>query len=716
MTNELRAAVCRRAGFFGVVLAAAVLLAAPELCAQPAPAVAVSKPAASKSAAASPAKPAAPVNRSVAAPSRIPPALQAPTAPPRPGARLAPGETVAPAELEAFVDGVVRQSMARDHIAGVTVSVVQRGQLMLKKGYGAASMAPYRPVDPDRTLFRIGSISKTFTWIMVLKQVETGHMRLDAPINLYLPDALRIHDQGFSRPILVRDLMDHQSGFEDRTLGQLFERDYGRVRPLQTYLRQERPRRVREPGVAVSYSNYGAGLAGAALAEVTGKPFETLAESDIIGPLGLAHTTFREPHPAAAGWPAPMPAALAGDISQAFRWTPDGYRRRPFEYVEQIAPAGAASSTAGDMSRYMLALMGNGSLDGVTIYGPATALALSTRQPPPAPGVPAWRHGLVEAPLPGGFTGVGHAGATLSFHSNMVLVPELGLGVFVSTNTDTGDALATALPERIVQRFYAGPPRSPAPGSAALIEDRHAFEGVYLTDRRPYHGLEGFVYRLIGAETVRVSADGKLLVAGADAAGVWSADGAVQRGQFLSDDGPQRLVFDMRSHPSKRFFSPSGALTFERVGFLGQAQALIAATILVIFISLTTLGGIAMRLRRDFRETSSQQRASLLQSSQAVLWIVAAILFAGWSTSTGDLAQVVYDWPGWNLLLASACALVAALMSLASLPLVPFVWRGGRRLDSWSVGRKARFTATALVFFSYAVLLGFWGALEPWSA
>ena len=224
------------------------------------------------------------------------------------------------------------------------------------------------------------------------------------------------------------------------------------------------------------------------------------------------------------------------------------------------------------------------------------------------------------------------------------------------------------------------------------------------------------MFRLIGAETVRVSADGKLLVAGADTSGVWSADGPVQRGRFLSDDGPQRLVFDMSAGPSRRFFAPWGGLTFERVGFLGQAQALIAATVLVIVISLITLGGIAMRLRRDFRETSSQQRASLLQSSQAVLWITAAILFAGWATSTGDLAQVFYDWPGWNLLLASACALVAALMSLASLPLVPFVWRGGRRLDSWSVGRKARFTATALVFFGYAVLLGFWGALEPWSA
>ena len=68
--------------------------------------------------------------------------------------------------------------MTSDHIAGVAVSVVQDGQVVLKKGYGFA--APGRPVDPDLTLFRVGSISKTFTWIALMKEVEAGRMRLSA--------------------------------------------------------------------------------------------------------------------------------------------------------------------------------------------------------------------------------------------------------------------------------------------------------------------------------------------------------------------------------------------------------------------------------------------------------------------------------------------------------------------------------------------------------
>jgi CubicO group peptidase (beta-lactamase class C family) len=127
-------------------------------------------------------------------------------------------------------------------------------------------------VDPDRTLFRIGSISKTFTWVLLMKEVEARRIRLDRPINLYLPEKVRL--PGASREVMVRHLMDHSAGFEDRALGQLFENEAGRVRPLDLYLRQERPDQVRPAGQVASYSNYGASLAGEAVAFVSGKTFE----------------------------------------------------------------------------------------------------------------------------------------------------------------------------------------------------------------------------------------------------------------------------------------------------------------------------------------------------------------------------------------------------------------------------------------------------------
>lgn len=363
------------------------------------------------------------------------------------GAALAqtPPDTLDPVQTEAFVDGLMRQGMTDQHIAGAVVTIVQNGRVIMTKGYGYADLAQGRRVDPARKLFRIGSISKTFTWILVMREVEAGRMRLDGPVNLYLPDDLQIPDQGFKRPILVENLMNHTPGFEDRALGQLFERDAKRVRRLDVYLRQERPRRVRPAGGVVSYSNYGAALAGEMVAHGRNTYFEDLVERDILAPLAMNHPTFREPRPPHWG-EGSMSAEMAADLATGYRWTPGGYQARPVEMIGQIAPAGAGSSTGADMGRYMLALLGGGALDGQRIYGPTTAQAFATPQPVAIAGASGFRHGMISYSLPGGRQGFGHGGATLYFLSNMVLVPDLNLGVFVSTNTNTGRALGLSIP------------------------------------------------------------------------------------------------------------------------------------------------------------------------------------------------------------------------------------------------------------------------------
>lgn len=649
---------------------------------------------------------------------RAAPAAPAPTAATPSGPALFTPLTatspMSPVELEAYVDGLVTQAIAEDHIAGVTVSVVQNGQVVLKKGYGFASFSPARPVDPDRTLFRIGSISKTFTWIALMKEIEAGRMRLDAPVNLYLPQRLQVPDQGYDHPVTLRHLMTHTAGFEDRVLGQLFERDYDRVRPLALYLRQERPHRVREPGALPAYSNYGAALAGAAVSNVTGKTFEALAEQEIINPLGLRHTTFREPHEDLPGLPRPMAPALARDVATAYRWTPAGYQRRGFEYLGQVAPAGSASSTAGDMSRYMLMLLNGGSLDGATLFSPAIARNMRTPLYRPAPDAPGWNWGFRDLSLPGGRHGFGHDGATLSFHSNMVLVPDLGLGVFISTNTESGYQLAQRLPDQIVQRFYAPPIQPPPAGSADLVRQAHIYDGLYLTTRRAYGGMEGFVMSLIGFAEVRVTPAGYLRTADSGhGVRLWAP--TPKAGVFRAVDGPDMLVFDVRDGKARRFFGPDGAAAFERRGDAAGPRLLALLAGLAAIASLAVLIGLAFRSSRDFRQTTVQARASLMQTTQSVLWLVAFGSFAAWFAGTGDPANVVYSWPGPWLVIASACALVASVLTGITLIMLPVIWRGGRRVDSWTPGRKLRFTITALIFTAFAVDLGYWGALTPWS-
>ncbi len=616
------------------------------------------------------------------------------------------------AELEAFVDGVVRDAMAADHIPGVTVSVIQNGQVVLKKGYGFAKLGPARPVDPDRTLFRIASISKTFTWIAVMKEVEAGRMRLDAPINLYLPEKIQVRDGGYDRPVRVIDLMAHTPGFEDRALGQLFERDPARVRPLDVYLRQERPRRVREAGSLPAYSNYGVALAGAAAAWVSGKPFERLIETGVTGPLGMTRTTFRDPYPARPELPAPMPAALARDLADGYLWTAAGWRKRPYEFTAQIAPAGGASTTAADMARYMTMILNGGTLDGVQVYNPSTAAGFFRPQSRPAPDVAGFGHGFAAFQLPGGRTAWGHDGELLSFRSSMMMIPELGLGVFVAANSETGGRLTRQLTGRIVQRFYGPGPTLPEAGSAWLKQNARVFEGQYVSSRRSYRGLEQFIGLINSRTSVGVTDGGQLLITGFDSSSLWVPEGT--GGRFREVGGWRKLDFVMQNGRAIRYFSPTGAAAFQRVGFFGGQGWLINLSLLAVIAALATLGGLFMRDRKEHRETPMQRRASLMQTTQAILWLLAAGALAIWAGKAEDIAAIFFDWPGGWMLLASSCALVAALLSAVTLVLLPFIWRGGRRVESWTVGRKLRFTATTLIYVGLSLVLLARGALVPW--
>jgi CubicO group peptidase (beta-lactamase class C family) len=636
------------------------------------------------------------------------PAAPPPPPPVKTGPPLAAGQPIPPAELAAYVDGMVERAVQRDHIAGVTVSVVQDGQVVFKKGYGIASLKPARAVDPDRTLFRIGSISKTFTWISIMRQVEAGKMRLDAPVDTYLPPSLRTGNGAFGKPVRVADLMNHAPGFEDHIFGTLFEHDVRQVRPLDTWLAEERPRQVRPPGSLISYSNYGAALAGSAVSHASGRPFEELAEGTIFEPLGMTHTTFREPREPQVGLPLPMPAALVPDVSRAFHWTGTTLEQRPYEYIGQIAPAGSVSSTAGDMARYMLMLLNDGELDGQRIYGPVAAQAFRTADFP-APAGRALRHGFFDQALPGGYVGYGHDGGTMSFFSHMTVVPALKLGVFISTNTDTGGRLQADLAPGIVGRFYAvQDPFSPAP-DPRLAQHADAYEGRYLQSRRAMSGLEGFVHRIAFGTDVSVTPQGYLLMGGLLGASALAPVGDPAKGAFVSMSDGAPLQFTMKD--GRAVGAPLGAATLERVGPLDSPGPLALLCGLTALAAGLTLLGVGFRPRHA-PAGRWQLWAGRAQIVQALLWLGSLFAFASFMQGASDPAQIVFNWPSPTLIAASAMALAAAALTVLSLAPVVLAWREA----GWTWRRKTATTLTALTSLALAALLLRWGFLAPWSS
>jgi CubicO group peptidase (beta-lactamase class C family) len=635
--------------------------------------------------------------------------VQAPEGAP-PGGRLFTDQPISPPELEAFVDGVVHQAMAANHIAGVSVGIVQAGGTVLEKGYGFADLEAGRRVDPAATLFRIGSITKTFTWIAVMNAVEAGLLGLDGPINDHLPPALRVPDQGFAEPIRLRHLMTHAPGFEDRAVGHLFERDEAEVRSLSDYLREERVDRVRAPGVLSSYSNYGVALAGAVLEQVHGRPWQELIEAQILEPLGLAHTSVREPYAPRAGLPAPMPGSVAMAVSRGYRWNGAGHEARGFEYISQVAPAGVMSSTASDMSRYMLMLLNDGSLDGVRVFGPGAARAFRTPMTALPPEVGNWDAGFWQMRLPGGFDNFGHDGGTLSFFSSMVLAPALRLGIFVTTNTEGGANLSGVLAARIVERFYAPPQAPPPAGRPDLVPLAPVYAGHYLPTRRPYGRLEGFLFRLLAAQVV-VTPDGHFDL---------QTMGQRQRlvptevaDVFRTGDGQGAVRFRIEDGRATRIETLAVAL--DRVGPVFQLPTLLFLAALTLTASLGTLLGVRTRFRRQTGRTGIQRVAGWIQAAAAVCWLLGAAALGAFAGAAANQAEVVYSWPAPSIVAFSAFALAAAMLSACATLLVPAVWRRGQGAPGWAWRRKAGFTLATAVFVVFGAVLALWGALQPWN-
>lgn len=608
-------------------------------------------------------------------------------------------------ELTNFVDGVVATRMAQDHIAGVTLAVVRNGQIVLARGYGIAG-EDGRPVDPEQTLFRIGSISKTFVWTALMQLDESGELSLDDPVNDHLPERLHLPGRG-GVPVRLRHLMTHSAGLEDTALGHLFVDDPEKIPTLADYLAKYVPAQVRPAGEMAVYSNYGAALAGLIVAEVSGQPFERYVETQILDPLGMARTSFREPIPqevaARRGLPRPLAPRLAADLSQGFVYKKGGFEVQDFAYITGIAPAGAASATATDMARYMLAWLGLGRHGDSRMLGEATARRMREVLFSNGPGVPGLAHGFLEYPLPGGHRGLGHGGATLSFMSNMVMVPELDLGIFISTNTPGGSGLVYELPTRLVEQFFARP--EPLAPSAGFADRGKRFAGQYLTMRRAFTKLEGLLalssiatvtpdpegYLLVtqGGETRRFIETAPLVFREAEGAGVIG----------FREDADGRIT---------RLLDGFGIMPMEKIGFFGGATWFSLILALVTASGSGALAGAWLRRRHDIVQGRHERLAALLMPVLGLSWLLFFGLFSTvLAMLAGDPSAAIFDYPGGVLVAALCCALIAAILTLPGVASLWPVWRE----KSWPVWRRLRHSAFALISLAAVVTLLHWNVI-----
>jgi CubicO group peptidase (beta-lactamase class C family) len=321
--------------------------------------------------------------------------------------------------------------MSSTRIPGLSIAVVRGGEVVYARGFGFRDVERGLAATP-RTVYGIGSVTKSFTAIAVLKLVEEGKLSLDDEVSKYVP--LRLEARG--RPIRIHHLLTHSSGIPALAYAEAFIRSQlgldgtwlpvAKAEDVISFMSDYAGWVHAEPGTRYFYLNEGYVLLGYVVSKVSGTRYEDFVRKYILRPLGMSRTYFEE-------------AEVSADQDVATPYIVDRegrYVRSRFPYG--ITADGGLLSNCEDMARYVSMLIGRGELGGVRILGREYVEAMERKYidiPSGMFGDDGYGYGLTVTERFLGRKLVRHSGSVLVYTAFMGYLPDDGVGVVVLANS-----------------------------------------------------------------------------------------------------------------------------------------------------------------------------------------------------------------------------------------------------------------------------------------
>jgi len=611
-----------------------------------------------------------------------------------------------PAELEAFLDDFFAEKMEELHIPGTAFVMVKDGEVFFAKGYGYADLENQIPVDPEQTIFRVGSTSKLFTATAAMQLVEQGVLDLDTDINQYLTN-FQIAGT-YSQPVTLAHLLTHTAGFEDRYIGTAVSSEDDLLL-LGAFLADYAVARVNSPGAIHSYSNYSFDLAGYLVEVASGMPFAQYVEENILTPLEMERTTFFQP----------LPENLSSDLAVGYSFVQDKYNPGGFVYL-QDPPEGALSATVLDMSRFMIAHLQDGRYQDVQILEANTAQEMHQQQFTHHPDLPGMTYGFKERFI-NGMRVIGHGGDIGTYSSQMILLPGENIGIFVSYNI-FNDAFRNNLVSAFFDHYYPSDSEtSPFEQITLTPEELARFNGAYRWVKYPRSTIGKVVTLPPGPfnYTIQANEDGTLSFAIFGFPAEWRY-APVEPLVFKQVSGEPVDIGGLNIDPGATLVfreDQTGQITFGFVALQQVAMEKLAwyessavqlgsfGTILMIFLSAIIfwpLGSVVNRIRKKSSSAIPEsKRARWLAGTISFLNVVFSVIMV---ISIGP--QFIFGVPT-IVQIALVIPIITTIMTLYMLYVTVQVWRD----NYWSFLGKFHYSLIALAALVFIWWANYWNLL-----
>ncbi len=398
-------------------------------------------------------------------------------------------------ELQKAMKDVVE----KNHVTGAGVALVLNGQLLWCGGIGKADVAANRDVTCD-TEFRVGSISKTFVALALLRLEEEGRINLYARLEDVAPEIPVSNSWESSNPVRIVNLLEHTAGFDDMEPPEVYVPLKMKYPPdsslLKVFQRFQEPQNVRwPPSTRFSYSNPGYGIAGYLIERVSGQPFDVYIRQNVLVPLEITMGDFR------------LTDANRAQLAQGYEGNP--LRAVPYKNI-YLRPAGDMKASPGELAKLVQFFLRRGRTPDVQLVKPDTIARMEYPET-----VSSAKNGLRlgyglanYTENEGAVITHGHDGGIDGFFSSYRYMPEQNWGYVVLLNsTVSGQALAD-MNHLAIDFLSKDSPKPQLPVISLTAKELKKFTGYY-APRAPRSQLLAFTEELAGGTWIRV-ADGKL--------------------------------------------------------------------------------------------------------------------------------------------------------------------------------------------------------------
>jgi len=377
------------------------------------------------------------------------------------------------------------------HLPGAGVALISNGELLWCGGLGKADIASGRDITCD-TEFRVGSISKSFVALALLKLQEEGKINLEARLQDVAPEVPVKNRWESTNPVRIVNLLEHTAGFDDMQASEVYNfKDSYDFPLLDVFKRFQEPQDVRwPPSTRMSYSNPGFGIAGYLIEKTAGKPYDQYIRETILHPLGMANADF----PFTDANKPLLAVAYDGDPPRAL----PGY---PYIYLR---PAGDLKASPGELAKLVQFLLRRGRAGDAQILKQESIIRMeSVESTLAAKNGLRLGYGLANyTEVVGGVVTHGHDGGIDGFISTYRYMPEQNWGYVVLLNSTQSFQALLDLNRLAIDFLSKDFPKPQQPAVSVSASDLEKFAGYY-APLAPRSQFLSFTEELSGGVRIR---------------------------------------------------------------------------------------------------------------------------------------------------------------------------------------------------------------------